>query len=193
MVQFAMKRATYADLLAVPPKDGVNLELIDGEIYSFNRPAIPHTAARSQLSMLVGPPFRYGRGGPGGWVILDEPGLHFGPRSDPHTVLIPDLGGWRRERMPETPGTPAIYLAPDWVCEVLSPSTALHDRKRKMKVYAKEEVSFLWLIDPILRSLETYRLEGGAWRSVAVFGEDEKIRAEPFEAIELDLADIWAR
>lgn len=191
MVVAVMKhRASYRDLLQYP--EGVTVELIDGELYTAARPAVPHAGAASQLGMLIGPPFRFGRGGPGGWIILDEPELHFGPAGDPHTVVVPDLAGWRRERMPAAPAAPAIELAPDWLCEVLSPSTALHDRKRKMKVYAEQRVSFLWFLDPIARSLETYRLAGDAWQVVAVFGGDEKIRALPFEAIELDLADVWA-
>jgi Uma2 family endonuclease len=182
--------ATHADLEALP--DNVIGEIVDGELFASPQPAIPHAAATSQLGMLLGPPFRYGRGGPGGWIILDEPELHFG-EGERRDVLVPDLAGWRRERMPETPGTPAISLAPDWVCEVLSPSTERLDRAKKMQVYSREQVGHLWLVDPLAQILEVYRRTSELWTRVSVHTSEDRIRAEPFEAIELELGLLWEK
>lgn len=178
--------ATYADIEALPPN--VVGEIIAGTLYASPRPASPHAVASSALGEELGPPFKRGRGGPGGWVILDEPELHFGG-----DVLVPDLGGWRRERMPEVLDVAAFTLAPDWACEVLSPSTAAIDRGEKMPVYARERVGHLWLVDPLLRTLEVFRLDGDGYRVVATWHDEAKVRAEPFEAFELDLAVLWAR
>jgi len=123
--------ATYADLQALP--EHVVGELISGELHISPRPAAPHTVAASRLGGGLSGPFDEGRGGPGGWIILDEPELHFG-----EDVLVPDLAGWRRERMPRPPRAAAFTLAPDWVCEVLSPSTAALDRGIKLPVYGRE-------------------------------------------------------
>jgi Uma2 family endonuclease len=122
-------------------------------------------------------------------VILDEPELHL---RGGH-VLVPDLAGWRRERMPEVPAAAAFELAPDWVCEVLSASTEATDRADKMPLYALERVGHLWLVDPLTRTLETYRLEGERWMLLATWRDDAVVRAEPFDAIELELGALWAR
>ncbi len=182
------RRATYADLEQVAPH--LVAEIIDGVLYTSPRPGSPHARAASVLGIDLGGPFYRGRGGPGGWVILDEPELHLGPEPD---VLVPDLAGWRRERMPEVPDAPAFTLAPDWICEVLSASTEAIDRAEKMPVYAREGVQHLWLVDPVLQTLESYRLEAGAWRLLKTYRGDRVVRAEPFDAIELDLAALWAR
>jgi Uma2 family endonuclease len=181
-------RATYADLAALP--ENMVGEIIDGELYTQARPAGPHTVAASALGMFIGPPFGYGRGGPGGWVILDEPELHLG--SDPD-VLVPDLAGWRRERLPEVPSTVEITVAPDWICEVLSPSTAAKDRAKKLRIYAREGVKHAWLVDPDPKTVEVYRLESEHWVLLMTYAGDEKVRAEPFDAIELELAHLWRR
>jgi Uma2 family endonuclease len=184
VVDTARKRATYEDVLAAP--EHLVAEVIDGELYTHPRPAAPHAETASVLGMDLGSAFHRGRGGPGGWIILDEPELHLSPN-----VLVPDLAGWRRERLPEVPSTAFLTLAPDWVCEVLSPGTALLDRRRKMPIYAAERVSFLWLVDPTVRSLEAYRLEGGSYLHLGTFGENERVRVAPFEAIELELEALW--
>jgi Uma2 family endonuclease len=178
--------ATYADLEALPS----NLvgEIVRGVLYANPRPAFPHAAAATAISEEIGPPFKRGKGGPGGWVILYEPELHLS--SD---VLVPDLAGWRRERMPEMPQTAFTTLAPDWACEVLSPSTHKLDRSEKLPVYAREGISHVWLVDPIEQYLEVLRLDGPTYRIVATFAADARVRAEPFDAIELDLAVLWAR
>ncbi len=121
-------------------------------------------------------------------MILDEPELHLG-----EDVLVPDLGGWRRERMPEVPDVAAFTLAPDWICEALSRSTAAFDRGEKVPIYARERVGHVWLVDALARTLEILRLDGGSYRLVTTFHGDAKVRAEPFDAIELDLAILWAR
>ncbi len=178
------KPATYADLEALPPeKVG---ELIEGELYASPRPAFPHTTASSRLGVKLGGPFDLGEGGPGGWYILDEPELHLG-----EDVLVPDLGGWRRERMPKPLRTAATSLAPDWVCEVLSPSTRALDRGAKLPVYAREGVRHVWLLDPEARTLEVFRLEGTRYTLLGTHTGLARVRAEPFEALELALAVLW--
>jgi Uma2 family endonuclease len=168
-------------------------EILDGELSLMSRPARRHTRSSSGLGVLLGGPFGYGLGGPGGWVILDEPELHFGPRPD---KVVPDLAGWRRERMPDALGPedgPAHFdLAPDWVCEVVSPSSQARDRGVKMRIYRRENVAHYWLVDPVLRTLEVYELEGGRYFLVDTFEGHTRVRAAPFEAVELDLALLWA-
>lgn len=186
MGEAAKRLATYQDILDLP--ENCIGQLIDGELHTQPRPALPHAGVATVLGEELGPPFRRGRGGPGGWIIIDEPELHF--RSD---VLVPDLGGWRRERVPaEMLQAPYATLAPDWVCEILSPSTQRIDRGPKRVIYAREGVGFLWLIDPSAKSLEVLRLDGLTYRIVGTFFEDAKARAEPFDAIELELALLWA-
>ncbi len=144
--------------------------------------------------MDLGPPFVRGRGGPGGWIILDEPELWLGPGPD---KLVPDLAGWRRERMPDAVGdesSPAYYdIAPDWICEVISPATERRDRGSKMRIYRREAVAFVWLINPLQQTLEVYRLDRGRWTLLETYEGDEKVRAEPFEAVEVQLGLLWGR
>lgn len=186
----ARKRATQRDLEALP--DTVVGELLGGELFVTPRPAPPHATASSAIGGQLWDPFHRptGSGGPGGWWIIDEPELHIGG-----DVLVPDLGGWRRERLPALPAGAAFELAPDWACEVISPATARFDRTRKLPIYAREGVSHLWLVDPMAQSLEVYRLEADHYGLVATFGDDAptRIRAEPFAAIELELARWWER
>jgi Uma2 family endonuclease len=168
-------------------------EIIDGELLAMPRPHRQHVHAASALGEELGPPFRRGRGGPGGWVILDEPELRFGALPD---IVIPDLAGWRRERVPADflAGTepPFITLAPDWVCEVLSPSTERVDRGRKLDLYRREGVAHVWLVSPALQTLEVLRRHDLGWLLVATFAGDTAVRAEPFDAVELDLAGLWS-
>jgi Uma2 family endonuclease len=178
------KPATYADLEALP--ENMVGELIDGELYVSPRPAAPHTMAASRLGGELMGPFDRGRGGPGGWIILDEPELHFGD-----DVLVPDLAGWRQERMPEPPRTAAFTLAPDWACEVISPSTGALDRAVKLPVYAREGVKHIWLVDPELRTLEVFLLDKARYTLLVTHTGKARVRAEPFEALELELAYLW--
>lgn len=184
------RRATYADLEAVPPHKVV--EIIRGTLHAFPRPALPHAQAASELGAELVQAFGRRRGGPRSWRILDEPELHFGPE-DEVDVLVPDLAGWRLERLPRVPAEAFATLAPDWICEVLSPSTEAIDRADKMPIYAREGVRHAWLVDPIAKTLEVFALGGdGRWIVAGVHRGDGVVRAEPFEALELDLALLWA-
>lgn len=176
--------ATYDDLREVP--DNFVAEMFDGELYASPRPAFPHNRAASVLGGKLGGPFDWDRDGPGGWIILDEPELHFG-----NDVLVPDVAGWRRERLPTLPPDPYTTLAPDWICEVLSPSTETIDRGKKLRIYARERVSHAWLLDPLARTLEVLALEAGRWAPLGTYEGDAGIRAVPFHAIELELGALW--
>lgn len=166
------------------PEDVVG-EIINGELHVHPRPDDPHARAAFELGLTLGNAFHRGITGPGGWVLRAEPRILFGAQS-----LVPDLAGWRQERF-IAPRKGPMQIAPDWICEILSPSTARHDRVRKLPIYAEHEVRHAWLIDPALRTLEVLRLEAGAWMIVSAHEEDEKVRAAPFEAVEVDLAPLW--
>ncbi|WP_437960818.1 Uma2 family endonuclease [Sorangium sp. So ce119] len=188
------RRATYADLEAVPPNKVA--ELVRGTLHVFPRPAPKHAWASSGLGAELIGPFQRGRGGPGGWIILDEPELHFLDPGAPGQVdaLVPDLAGWRRERMPALPDTPYFELAPDWICEVLSRSTEDVDRDEKMPIYARQGVRHAWLVDPNARTLEVYVLgQDRRWGSAVVHRDAACVRIAPFDAIELDLSVLWAK
>jgi Uma2 family endonuclease len=178
------RRATYEDLVALP--DNLVAEIVDGELHASPRPAPRHAIAEAAIGALVGAPFHFGRGGPGGWWILPEPEIHL--TAD---VVVPDFGGWRRTRMPSPPERAYFALAPDWVCEILSPSTASLDRTKKLAIYAREQVSHAWLVDPVARTLEVLRLEAGRWVIVSSHEGQEAVRAEPFGEVELTLSDVW--
>lgn len=178
------RRATYDDLCQVP--DHKVAEILDGELIVTPRPALRHARASSGIGGHLWGPFQGGRGGPGGWWILDEPELHL-----VDDVLVPDLAGWRRERLPAVPDTAYMTLAPDWVCEVISPTTERIDRSRKMRIYARESVTHLWLLDPLVRTLEVLRLEGARWVLLGTHSDTDIVRVEPFEAIEIELTTLW--
>lgn len=176
--------ASYADLVALPPH--VVGELVEGELHVSPRPAPRYAVAKTALGGELNGAFQRGRGGPGGWWILFEPELHLGD-----DVLVPDIAGWRRDRLPVPPDEPSFTLAPDWICEVLSPGTSGFDRRLKMPLYAREGVKHAWIVDPQTKTLEVYRLEGTFWLQVGTYGPDEPVRAEPFEAVEIALGDLW--
>lgn len=176
--------ATYEDLRQVP--DHLIAEILDGDLYASPRPGLRHAHAASALGIEIGSPFGRGRGGPGGWWILDEPELHLGP-----DVVVPDLAGWKKERLPAIPDEPAMTLAPDWACEVISRSTEGIDRGKKLAIYARERVSHVWLVNPVSETLEVFRLENGRWTVAATHLGPLTVRAEPFEAVELDLSVLW--
>ncbi|HVG61937.1 MAG TPA: Uma2 family endonuclease [Hyalangium sp.] len=178
------KPADLQDLAQLP--EHLVGEIIDGELYTSPRPAARHAKVASVLGMDLGNPFQRGRGGPGGWWIVDEPELHFGK-----DVLVPDLAGWRRERMPQIPDVASFTLAPDWICEVLSPSTAKLDLVRKLPRYARAAVEYAWVIDPVNQTLEVFHQERERWVLVAAFVGDDRVRAEPFDAVELELGALW--
>ncbi len=168
-------------------------QILDGELHLSPRPARPHANVTSNLGGILMPPFKFGSGGPGGWIIIDEPELHLGPRPD---KLVPDLAGWRRERLPRAVGgkeAPAHYdLAPDWACEVLSERTRRRDKGQKLRIYAREGVRHVWHVDPLAHTLDVFRLIERDWLLVHSFAGDERVRIEPFEALELELALVWA-
>jgi len=180
----ARRQASYEDVLRAP--DHVVAEVLSGELYTGPRPAGPHAEAASVLGMDLGGAFHRGRGGPGGWIILYEPELHLG-----RDILVPDLAGWLRSRLSAVPAAPFIELAPDWACEVISPGTERVDREHKLPIYARESVAHVWLVDPLERMVEVYRLDGDGYRLVVTRGGTDKVRLEPFAAFELDLAALW--
>ncbi len=185
MIRPARRPATYQDVIDAP--ENMVAELIDGALYLQPRPAKPHAEAASVLGMLIGPPFRLGRGGPGGWWIQDEPELHFGD-----DVLVPDLAGWRRTAMAEIDLQQAFYTeAPQWVCEVLSPSTAGKDRVKKLPKYGAAGVEHAWLVDPVQRTLEVFRFEGGRWSLILTHEGGGAVAAAPFDAVPIDLSELW--
>ena len=189
--------ATYADLEQVP--EPLVAEIIDGELVTSPRPRIRHALAHSVIGTDLVGPFGHGggRAGPGGWWILDEPELHLGRlrgRPDPRDeVLVPDLAGWRRERLPTLPDVQGIELAPDWVCEILSPSTARIDRIKKMRIYGEVGVEHVWLVDVDQRTLEVYRRVQGLLALAGGFEDRAVVRAEPFEAVPIDLGGWWGQ
>ena len=184
------RRPTYADIEALPPN--VVGEILDGELHVSPRPALPHAEAASALGVLLGGPFRMGIGGPGGWRILDEPELSLAvdPRYDP---VVPDLAGWRIEVMPERLETAQCHIAPQWVCEVLSPSTHRIDRLLKLPFYGRAGVEYIWLVDAIAETLEVFALRDGRWTLLDIQGGDVTVRAEPFDAVPLTLSWLWGR
>jgi len=186
MADAAYRNADYADILALPETQV--REIIAGRLHTHPRPAPRHAVAYSALTGNLWNPFNSGRGGPGGWWIIDEPELHLAA-----DVLVPDIAGWRRDRMPALPETAWFELAPAWVCEILSPSSARTDRALKMPVYAREGVAHLWLVDPDARTLEVYRLQDEArWLLLCTLKEDDEVRQPPFDAVAFSLGSLWA-
>lgn len=178
------KVATYADLQDLPPE--VTGQILAGELFVMPRPGSGHALCTSVLGGDLNGAFQRGRGGPGGWWLLDEPELHLGP-----DVIVPDLAGWRRERMHEIEERPFFTLAPDWVCEVLSPSSVRIDRVKKPRIYVREAVRWMWLVDPAACTLEVFELDGESYRMIASFEATDRVPAKPFEALELELGALW--
>jgi Uma2 family endonuclease len=176
--------ATYQDVLDAP--EHLIAQLVDGELVLMPRPSGPHALAASVLGGELIPPFFRGKGGPGGWIVLFEPELHLG-----EDILVPDLAAWRRERLPVVDDAAYFTLAPDWVCEVLSPRTSKIDRASKLPIFARAEVGHVWLVDPKDRTLEILRREGTRWLLVGVWSDAAHVRGEPFEAIALELGALW--
>jgi hypothetical protein len=176
--------ATYQDILDAP--ENMVAELIEGALHLRPRPAPRHTRASSSLGIWIGGPFDSGPSGPGGWWILDAPELHFGG-----DVLVPDVAGWRRERMPTLPETAWFELPPDWICEVLSPSTRAVDLTDKRRIYARASVEYLWFVDPIDRTLEAFALRDHVWTLIAALKDADEVRVPPFDAIAFPLSVLW--
>jgi Uma2 family endonuclease len=187
MVELAKKKTTYEDLFDIA--ENTTGEILDGELFVTPRPSRKHTYAASALETRIGAPYQFAEGGgPGGWVVIVEPEIKLG-----ENILVPDLAGWKSGRFPFDEDTNWISVAPDWVCEILSPRTAILDKTLKMPVYALYGVAYAWGIDPMaMKTLDVYRLEqGGWWRLLGSYGEHDKVRAEPFDQIEINLDDLW--
>ncbi|MEW6487927.1 MAG: Uma2 family endonuclease [Thermodesulfobacteriota bacterium] len=184
MPQPVAKKATYEDLLALP--DHVIGEILGGELIVTPRPSRKHAKAAFALSGELAPPYDFGRGGPGGWILLVEPEVRIGE----HTV-VPDLAGWRKERFPSEEDHNWISAVPDWVCEILSPHTIRTDRVRKMGIYREHAVPHAWLLDPGNKTLEVFALRDGAWVVLGFYAEDDRVRAEPFPEVEIDMGNFW--
>ncbi|MFO0619138.1 MAG: Uma2 family endonuclease [Polyangiaceae bacterium] len=183
----ASKRATLADLDALPPS--VAGELIQGVLHTMTRPRARHRSAGTILAGDINGPYQRGRGGPGGWWILGESGIQ-------HLALdveeiSPEVAGWRRERMPELPDEKSIGVVPDWVCEVLSRTTRVHDLKLKRPLYARMGVTWMWIVDVAAKTLVASRNVDGKWLELATYSDDDVVRIEPFDAIDIHLADLW--
>lgn len=185
-MQPARKPTLYEQLEALP--EGLTGEILDGQLHTQPRPTGPHALAESNLQIELGGPFGKGPGGPGGWWILVEPEVHFVTDRE---VAVPDLAGWRGERMPSVPTGHRFQVVPDWVCEVLSPATASKDREVKMPLYAHYGVAYAWLVDPRCRTLEAYALDGGHGRPLAEGSGDEIVAAAPFGELQLALSGLW--
>lgn len=181
----AVKLACYQDLLDLP--ENLVGEILYGSLHTQPRPSLRHGRSAGRLFSDIEREFDPGSGGGrGGWLILIEPELHLGPH-----VVVPDIAGWRRERLPHLPAEPFLTLAPDWICEILSPGTARKDRGPKMRIYAEQGVAFAWLIDPEARTVETYERTGSRWLQLHVYADADRARIPPFEDFELDLSRLW--
>lgn len=163
-------------------------EILSGQLHTMPRPGGRHVRAESVLSRRLGTPFDDGIGGPGGWWILSEPEVHFFLNQE---VAVPDLAGWRRERLPNIPESHRFTVVPDWLCEILLPATASKDREIKMPLYAKHQVSFMWLIDPHKKTLEAFALQENDWKLLGQWHGDALVSVAPFEEINLNIKDLW--
>lgn len=183
----AHKPATYADLLSLP--EDVKAEIVAGQVITAPSPLPEHSRAADAINRVIGGAFdlNHGRGGPGGWWIISEVDVQLSV----HNIVRPDLSGWKRDRLPEPWGMRPIAVIPDWVCEVLSPSNAAYDRVTKATLYANHGVKFLWLVDPLQRVLEAFRLADGLWTRIASHDDTGIGRIPPFEDAELDLSLLF--
>lgn len=178
-------RATYQDILDAP--DGMIAEIINGELHTQPRPGPRHQDAAGELTADLKTHFRKNRSKPGGWIIIPEPEVHFSATD----IFDPDIAGWRYETMPELPETAYFDTTPDWVCEILSPSTARIDRISKMTTYAQHEVGHYWIVDPRAKTLEAYALRDGQWVLIATAGDDDVVTIAPFEDLAISLEYLW--
>ena len=180
----AKRPATYQDVLDAPPN--MVAEIIRGALHLHPRPASLHARAASVLGGKIGGPFDFNGDGPGGWWIVDEPELHLGEH-----ILVPDLAGWRRERMPRFPRVPYFTQAPDWVCEVLSPSTRNRDRIDKRDIYGEHDVTWMWLVDPDDGTLEVFERRPEGWLLLGMLDGDAEVRLPPFDLVGFPLTALW--
>ncbi|MEF8794096.1 Uma2 family endonuclease [Thiohalorhabdus sp.] len=186
MAHPARPHTLYEAIEALP--EGVTGEIIGGQMHTQPRPSGPHALAGSNLGIDLGNRYSRGHGGPGGWWIIDEPEVHFIRDSE---ILIPDLAGWRRERMPALPQDQRFEVVPDWVCEILSPASASKAREVKIPVYARYRVAHAWLVDPREQSLEAYALQEGEWTLVGTYSGEDLVDTDPFPEAGFRVADLW--
>ncbi|MCF8014567.1 MAG: Uma2 family endonuclease [Chromatiaceae bacterium] len=186
-MQHAYKQTLYEQLETLP--GGLTGEILNGQLHTQPRPAGPHAKAESELTYDLVGSYGRGRGGPGGWWIIVEPEIHFITDTE---VTVPDLAGWRKERMPQIPEGHGFEVVPDWICEILSPSTESKDRHIKMPIYAHYGVAYAWLVDPKQRTLEAYGLDSDEWRLLAEVAGNDCIAVAPFEALKLELSNLWS-
>lgn len=176
--------AAYDDIIKLP--EHLVGEIVDDELWASPRPAPRHATAHIRVGAVLSLGFDRGGGGKGGWRVLAEPELHLGRH-----VLVPDIAAWRIDRMPVLPRTAYFELAPNWVCEILSPSTAGLDREKKLRIYAEAGVEYAWLIDPVARTLEAYRRDQGAWTPIVTHEGNATVSVEPFVGADLRLGWFW--
>lgn len=179
----------YRQLRALPPNRMG--EILDGELVTSPRPALPHASIGAEITGELRMRFRRKPGDPpAGWWIVPEPELHLITPGFTH-VVSPDIAGWKRERMPFIPTATFSSVSPDWICEILSPATESYDRKAKARIYHQAGVRWHWLVSPRTRTVEAYRRDGEFWVRLGVWSHDDKATIEPFEEMELDLAVWW--
>lgn len=181
-----LMRDLYSELEALP--DALIGEILNGQLHAHPRPGGKHVLVASNIGIEIGGPFHKGKGGPGGWWILIEPEIHLALDTE---VVVPDVAGWRRERLPSIQDGHKFTVAPDWICEVISPSSESFDRNLKMPIYAQYGIPYFWLIDPLKQKLEAYCLENASWRSIGVFQGDKIISVDPFGSIQLKMSELW--
>lgn len=185
-MQHAFETRLYDQLEALP--EGLTGEILNGRLHAQPRPSGPHGRAAVVLDRIIGRSYDDGEG-PGGWWLFIEPEVHFVRDLE---VAVPDLAGWRRAKMPKIPRDQRFEVVPDWVCEILSPSTSSKDREIKMPMYARYQVPYAWLVDPTRRTLEAFGLDGEEWRLLASASGEDTIRVAPFDALHLDLRRLWS-
>ena len=177
--------ATEADLLALPD-EGRGFELLDGEIVE-KQTGFHHGRAHLRLGHQLAPYDRGGGGGdrPGGWWFLAEQLVRFDLPGSGQT-LRPDVAGWLRAHLAAPPlgEDTVVHVRPDWICEIISPSNAGNDLVKKRRIYYRHGVPHYWIIDPRDQILTVLRWTAEGYTEVLVASRDERVRAEPFGAVE---------
>jgi Uma2 family endonuclease len=163
------------------------LEVIDGVAEEKAAPGFNHALVVNQLGGIVGQAFgRKGRGGPGGWWITNDPDIELSSLD----LVRPDVAGWRRERMPERPVVRPVTVAPDWICEILSPSNRKRDLVDKHNLYHRHGVSHYWQVDPEAQTLTVLGHEPDGYKVLLVASGLQPVRAAPFEQLEFSVAEL---
>lgn len=187
MADPARRLATAADLLAIPEHERSH-EVIDGALVPKATPSFEHGAAQAKLAAHVDPFHRRSGGGaPGGWWFATEVEVQL----EAHQIYRPDVAGWRRERTAERPSGTPVLLRPDWVCEILSPSKPIHDLGTKYDAYQRASVPHYWIVDPMSERLRVHRWTSEGYLVVLNAHRRQIVRAEPFDAIELDVGVLF--